>query len=57
MAKQNEIRITNVPSDIKNDLENIAGNMGISLSAMLKPKLREIRDSYSDKMKKKPEKD
>lgn len=57
MAKRNEIRITNVPLDVKNDLENIAGNIGISLSAMLKPKLREIRDGYSDKMKKKPERD
>ena len=57
MAKQNEIRITNVPLDVKNDLENIAGNIGVTLSAMLKPKLREIRDSYSDKMKKKPDRD
>lgn len=55
MAKQNEIRITNVPLDVKNDLENIASNIGISLSAMLKPKLREIRDGYSEKMRVKRE--
>jgi hypothetical protein len=57
MAKQNEIRITNVPKDIKEDLENIADNIGISLVTLLKPKLREIRDSYSEKMRKPRPKD
>jgi len=57
MAKQNEIRITNVPKDIKEDLENIAANTGISLGTLLKPKLREIRDSYSEKMRKPRPKD
>jgi len=51
MGKNNEIRITSVPPKIKEDLKNIAKNEGISLAHLLKPKLREIRDSYPERMR------
>jgi hypothetical protein len=42
MAKKyNEIRITNVPNDLKEQLENIAKYQGLTLSQSLKPVLRE----------------
>lgn len=42
MAKKyNEIRITNVPEDLKEQLENIAKYQGLTLSQSLKPVLRE----------------
>jgi hypothetical protein len=51
MAKNNEIRITGVPEQIKEDLKNIAKNSGVDLGQLLKPKLREIRDSYPEYMR------
>ena len=48
MAKNNEIRITGVPEQIKEDLKNIAFNTGVDLGQLLKPRLREIRDSYPE---------
>lgn len=50
-----EVRIKGVPKDVHDDLKNIAANIGISISNMLRPKLREIRDSYSEKMRTKRE--
>ena len=41
-----QIKVKGVPEDIYNDLMNIAKNNGTPLSAILRPKLREIRDSY-----------
>lgn len=56
MAKQKDspkpLTITNVPSIIHQDLHNIADNIGIPLSAFLKPELRKIADSYPAHMKK-----
>lgn len=51
MAKENEIRVKGVPPVIKQDLKNIAKNTGTTLSQLLKPHLREIRDSYSEDMR------
>jgi hypothetical protein len=52
MAKKNdEVRIRGVASDLKNQLLAIAKNTGISLTDLLKPKLREIANSYDDSMK------
>jgi hypothetical protein len=54
---ETEIRIRTVPKDIREDLTNIAKNKGISLSTMLKPELRKIRDSYPNEMRKPPRAD
>jgi hypothetical protein len=53
--KIDEIRIRNVSRETHTDLQNIADNYGISLSALLKPKLKDIANSYPahDKLPKK----
>lgn len=51
-----EIRIPNVNPSLKRDLENIAANIGIGVTALLKSDLRKIVDSYPPEMKK-PNKD
>jgi hypothetical protein len=50
MAKSDELRIRGVEK-IKNELQTIAKNKGISLASYLKPKLRDIIDSEADKFK------
>jgi predicted DNA-binding protein len=45
------IKITGVSQKIKDELNNISSNAGIPLSQILKPKLREIVDSYPEDMK------
>lgn len=59
MAEKQDIRITitHVNPRVKSELENIADNTGISLGALLKPKLREIAESYPPHMKQPPKKD
>ncbi len=49
-----ELRVRGVSDKIRNDLINIAKNHGTTLSDFLKPKLREIADSYPEKMKTPP---
>ncbi len=51
---KNEIRIQHVNDKTFKELHNIAGNQGVSLASLLKPKLREIADSYPDKLKQPP---
>jgi len=51
------IEISNVSPEVKRDLTNIAKNEGVSLAQFLKPKLREIRDSYPEKMRQDKSKD
>jgi len=46
MASEKNIYIKNVPVDIKADIKTIAENLGVTVTQLLKPKLREIRDSY-----------
>lgn len=51
----NVITITGVSEDVERDLSNIAMNLGhITLSGLLKPELRKIRDSYSVDMRQDP---
>lgn len=52
-----EIRIRRVSPQLINELNCIAGNLGISLSSLLKPRLREIRDSYAPDLWKESKKD
>jgi len=52
-----EIRIRGVGKQIRTDLENIAENLGTDISALIKPKLWEIANSYPDNMKLPPRKD
>lgn len=47
-----EIRIKHVTPQMREDLRNIAKNIGVTLSAMLKSKLRDIRDSYPEHLRK-----
>ena len=56
MRKRNDFVITQLPDELRNDLKNIAANNGIPLSTMLKPHLRDIRDSYPEHLRK-PKKD
>jgi hypothetical protein len=46
-----EVRIRGVSKRLIEELNNIAENTGVPLSQILKQKLREIADSYPDKMK------
>jgi len=50
-----EIRITGVSPEVHRDLIAISKNEAVNLSDLLKPKLREIRDSYPDYMRKLPD--
>lgn len=52
-----DIKITNVPPDVAKELKNIADNEGVPFSSFLKPKLREIRDSYPKDMRTPKKKD
>ncbi len=49
-----EVRISGVPKDIADDLKRISEFLGggKNFSALIKPKLREIRDSYPVYMRK-----
>lgn len=49
-----EIRIVGVSPSLHDDLRNISRNLGITTTALLKPKLREIADSYEAHMKQPP---
>ena len=49
-----DIRIRYVPRSISESLTNIAKNLGISRSSLLKPKLKEVANSYPEEMKKPP---
>lgn len=51
--KKREIRVTGVPDKISDQLKAIAHNSGITLSQLLRPKLREIADEYPENMKQK----
>lgn len=51
MARENEIRIYGVSKQLKEDLQAIAKNTGVTLAGLLKPKIREIIDAYPERMK------
>jgi len=46
-----EIKITNVPPTVKEQLENIADHMGVETGSFLKTELRHIIDRYPEKMR------
>lgn len=54
MKKNPYIKITHVSPKVHEEIKNIADNVGVSVSSFLKPKLREIADSYPEKMRKPP---
>lgn len=47
-----DIRITGVSEKLNQELKAIAKNHDTTLSAFLKPKLIELRNSYPEKMRK-----
>ena len=47
-----DLRITGVSSKLNNELKAIAKNHDVTLSAFLKPKLIELRDSFPERMRK-----
>ncbi len=49
-----DIRLRALPPQLKTDLDNISDNLGISLTQMLKPILREVSDSFPVHLKKPP---
>lgn len=51
MAKSDELRLRGISGKLKEELTIIAENEGINLSALLRPKLRQIVDSYPQQMK------
>jgi len=46
-----EIRINGIPKPLHQDLFNIAKNVGVDMSSLIKPVLRELADRYPDKYK------
>lgn len=52
-----EIRITGCSNIMRDEVNNIADNIGITTSSFLKQKLREIIDSYPAHMKQPIKKD
>lgn len=46
-----ELRIQGVSNKTKQEIQNIADNIGIGLSEFLRPKLRDIVESYPEKMR------
>jgi gas vesicle protein len=57
MSKKSEVRVRGVAEQINNDLNNIASNLGTNLSDLLKPKLREIRDSFPEELRREPKRE
>lgn len=55
-GERKEIRINGVPSLLHQELSNIAKNVGVDLSSLIKPTLRELADKYSEKYKRPREK-
>lgn len=51
MSEPKTIKVTNVNPKVATELKNIADNLNVDLSQFLKPKLKEIVDSYSPDMK------
>ncbi len=54
MGKQknpNELRITNIPPDVKRQLSNIAQYKGITLTQLVKIELRGVVDGYPPHIK------
>jgi hypothetical protein len=46
------LRIEGVHDDLHEELKNIASHCGVTISNFMRPKLRDISNSYPDHMKK-----
>lgn len=57
MSRAKYLYIPNVPDDTKEALINISANLGIPLSALIKPELRKIIESFPPKMREPKSKD
>jgi len=51
-----EIRIPGVPPSLYEEIRNISTHMGVTMPQLLRPKLREIADSYPQKYRQEPDK-
>lgn len=45
------LAVYGVNKQVHEELKSISKNLGIDLSALIKPKLRELRDSYPEAMR------
>jgi hypothetical protein len=52
-----DLRIYGINGKLKKEIINISKNLGIGISDFLKPKLKEISDSYPAHMKEAPKQD
>ncbi len=55
--KMKELKVPNVPESLFNDLNNIADNMGVPTSSLVKIKLREMVNATDPKLRQPPRKD
>lgn len=46
------LKITGIPPSVKEQFMNISDNTGSSMSALIKPKIMELIDSYPEHMRK-----
>lgn len=53
--RKDEICLRSLPVFYFTELKNTAGNIGITLNSHLKKQIREIANTYPDKMKQKPD--
>lgn len=44
----NEVRVRSVPEKMKIELKNISDHTGKTISALMRPKIRELIDSYPE---------
>lgn len=50
-GRKPELRIQGVSEKTKQEIINIADNVGVGISELLRPKLREIIESYPEKFR------
>jgi len=54
IKKQTELRMTFIPDDVLEKLNNIGGNMWVSVNALLKMEVQKMVDKYPEHMKNPP---
>jgi len=52
--KQTELNMTFIPEDVQDKVNNIAGNMWVSINGLLKIEVQKLVDAYPEHMKKPP---
>lgn len=55
--KQTELRITGISPKVFNEVNNIAGNSGVTMSNLLRPEISKIVSSYPEWMRMPPRKE